>query len=242
MSRIERVVVHGLLVVLLVAVVAERPGWGPGLAPTAEAIPARLEDELGPADRLVLRGPEGDASITAVKDGIAWSDRATDRTWSIGAVNVPKLMRSLMESERFDEDRRALREEAETQNAEFEAQFEAFREEYGEITPEDPKFPEAQQRWQQMMQEYQKWQQGTMAIQQKLGAEQIETAYRELVDAVDIVADRLGVELVIRFVPPDEPFDSESLDQASDQVGRRLLLKYPDAIDITEKVASELGV
>lgn len=238
MGRIERIVVHGLLVVLLIAVVAERPAF----SPAAEAVPARIEDQLGPADRLVLRAPDGDVSITAVKDGIAWSDRATDRTWSVGAVNVPKLMRSLMESERFDEDRRALREEAETQNAEFEAQFEAFREEFGDITPEDPKFPEAQQRWQLMMQEYQKWQQGTMAIQQKLGAEQIETAYRELVDAVDIVADRLGVELVIRFVPPDEPFDSESLDQASDQVGRRLLLKYPDTIDITEKVAGELGV
>lgn len=242
MSRMERLVVHGLLVVLLLAVIAGRPGWVPGLTPAAEAEPARLEDELGPADRLVLRGPDGDVSVSAVDGGLSWGSRSTDRAWSIGAVNVPRLMRSLMESERFDEDRQALREEAEAQNAEYEAQFEAFREEFGEITPEDPKFPEAQQRWQQMMQEYQKWQQGTMAIQQKLGAEQIETAYRELVDAVDIVAEKLGVEMVFRFVPPNEPFESESLDQASDQVGRRLLLKYPDAIDITEKVAGELGV
>ena len=141
-----------------------------------------------------------------------------------------------------EEDRLALRDTAETQNAEFEAQFEEFRDEYGELTPEDPKFPEAQERWQQMMQEYQQWQQGTMAIQQKLGSEQIEAAYRELVDATDIVAERLGVEMVIRFVPPDEPFESETLDQASDQVGRRLFLKYPDSIDITAKIEEELGL
>ncbi len=238
MSRIERVVVHGVLVVLLIVVFAERPG----LTPSAEAVPARAEDVLGPADRVVLRGPAGEVSVSAVNGGLAWGERGTDRTWSLGAVDVPKLMRSLMESERFDEDRQALREEAETQNAEFEAQFEDFREEFGEITPEDPKFPEAQQRWQQMMQEYQKWQQGTMAIQQKLGAEQIETAFDELVDAVDIVAERLGVDLVIRFVPPAEPFASESLDQASDQVSRRLLLHHPESIDLTEKVAEELGV
>lgn len=238
MHRIERLIVHGLLLVLLLVVVTDRPGF----APAAEAEPARLEDELGPADRLVLRGPEGDLPVTAAKGGLAWGERATDRTWSMAAVDVPKLMRSLMESERFEEDRRALREEAEIQNAEFEAQFEDFRGEYGEITPEDPQFAEAQTRWQQMMQEYQKWQQGTMAIQQKLGSEQIEAAYRELVDAADIVAERLGVELVIRFVPADEPFESETLDQASDQVGRRLFLRHPEAIDITEKVAGELGL
>jgi hypothetical protein len=93
-----------------------------------------------------------------------------------------------------------------------------------------------------MMQEYQKWQQGTMAIQQKLGSEQIETAFHELVDAVDIVAERLGVDVVIRFVPASEPFESETLDQASDQVSRRILLHHPEAIDLTEKVAQELGV
>ncbi len=238
MGRIERIVVHGLLVVLLLAVFAERPG----LTPSADAVPARAEDVLGPADRMILRGPEGDVSVSAVDGGLSWGERGTDRSWTLGAVNVPKLMRSLMESERFDEDRRALREEADAQNAEFEEQFEAFREEYGEIKPDDPKFPEAQQRWQAMMQEYQKWQQGTMAIQQKLGSEQIETAFRELVDAVDIVAERLGVDLVIRFVPTSEPFDAETLDQASDQVSRRLLLHHPDAIDLTEKVAEELGV
>jgi hypothetical protein len=238
MGRIERIVVHGLLVVLLVVVFADRPG----LTPSADAVPARTEDVLGPADRVILRGAEGDLSLSAADGGLSWGERQTDRTWSLGAVNVPKLMRSLMESERFDEDRQALRETAEAQNAEFEAQFEAFRDEYGEITPDDPKFPEAQQRWQLMMQEYQQWQQGTMAIQQKLGSEQIETAFRELVDAVDIVAERLDVDVVIRFVPTSEPFESETLDQASDQVSRRLLLHHPDAIDLTEKVAEELGV
>ena len=81
-----------------------------------------------------------------------------------------------------------------------------------------------------------------MAIQQKLGAEQVETAYRELVEAVDIVAEREGVEIVIRFVPVSDPFETDDLDLASDQVRRRLLLRYPDAIDLTSRVETELGL
>ena len=147
-----------------------------------------------------------------------------------------------MNSERFSKDLRALQLEAEEQNRAYEERFAAFQEQAGNLTPEDPEFPEAQARWQGMMQEYQQWQQGTMGIQQKLGAEQVEAAYRELVEAVDIVAEKEGIELVIRFVPVADPFEVESLDLAGDQVRRRLLLRYPDSIDITAKVEAELGL
>ncbi|MCP3859744.1 MAG: hypothetical protein GY704_08845 [Phycisphaeraceae bacterium] len=81
-----------------------------------------------------------------------------------------------------------------------------------------------------------------MAIRQKLGAEQIESAYRELIEAVDIVAERQGIDIVTQFVPTGEPFDAETMDVASLQVRRRGLLRYPDEIDITEAVAEELGL
>ena len=50
MHPVERVVVHVLLAALVVAVLLDRPIIGS----SAEAEPARAEEVLGPADRLVL--------------------------------------------------------------------------------------------------------------------------------------------------------------------------------------------
>ena len=47
---------------------------------------------------------------------------------------------------------------------------------------------------------------------------------------------------MIRFVPVSDPFETDDLDLASDQVRRRLLLRYPDAIDLTSRVETELGL
>ena len=238
MQRVERILVHSLLVVLLIAVFSDRPFPGA----TAEAEPSRVEEVLGPADRLVLLRNGEEVEVKAAGNGLAWGKQPTARSWSLGAVDVPRLLTTLMDSERFADDRKALQEEVEAQNQEFEKRFEEFRDEYGELTREDPKFATAQGTWQAMMQEYQEWQQGTLVIQQKLGAEQVETAYRELVEAVDIVAEREGIEIVVRFVPVSEPFKTEDLERASNQVRQRLLLRYPDALDLTSKVESELGL
>ena len=238
MQRAERIVVHTLLVVLLIAVFSDRPFPGT----SADAEPSRLEEVLGPADQLVLLHDGKEVQVSAAENGLAWGKQPTARSWSLGAVDVPRLLGTLMDSERFADDRKALQDEVEEQNREFEDRFESFREEYGELGRDDPEFATAQGTWQAMTREYQEWQQGTMAIQQKLGAEQVEAAYRELVEAVDIVAEREGVEIVLRFVPVSDPFNSDDLERASNQVRQRLLIRYPDAVDLTSKVETELGL
>ena len=239
MHRFERLIVHSLLAILTIAVLADFGGRG-SVAIGDDADPAK--ETLGPADELVLRGKSGDLTLRDDDGGLAFGDDPTSRVWSIGAVNVPKLLGLLMESDRFGEDRKEIQETAEEQNATFEAQFQAFQEEHAAVTPESPEFPEVQARFQAMMQEYQTWQKGTMAIQQRLGAEQIETAYRELIEAVDIVAEKRHIDIVTRFVPTSDVFKADNMDLASEQVRRRLFLRYPDAIDITEAVSAELGL
>ncbi|MDE0888014.1 MAG: OmpH family outer membrane protein [Phycisphaerales bacterium] len=239
MHRFERLIVHSLLAILTIAVLADFGGRGSvAIGDDAEA----AKETLGPADELILRGKTGDLTLRDDDGGLAFGDDPTSRVWSIGAVNVPKLLGLLMESDRFGEDRKEIQATAETQNATFEAQFQAFQEEHAAVTPESPEFPEVQARFQAMMQEYQTWQKGTMAIQQRLGAEQIETAYRELIEAVDIVAEKRHIDIVTRFVPTSDPFKADNMDLASEQVRRRLFLRYPDAIDITEAVSAELGL
>ena len=239
MHRFERLIVHSLLAILTIAVLADFGGRG-SVAIGDDADPAK--ETLGPADELVLRGKSGDLTLRDDDGGLAFGDDPTSRVWSIGAVNVPKLLGLLMESDRFGEDHKEIQETAEEQNATFEAQFQAFQEEHAAVTPESPEFPEVQARFQAMMQEYQTWQKGTMAIQQRLGAEQIETAYRELIEAVDIVAEKRHIDIVTRFVPTSDLFKADNMDLASEQVRRRLFLRYPDAIDITEAVSAELGL
>ena len=239
MHRYERLVVHSLLALLTVAMLADF-GGRESVAIGDDAEPAK--ETLGPADELILRGKSVDLTLRDDDGDLAFGDDPTARAWSIGAVNVPKLLGLLMESDRFGEDRKEIQATAETQIATFEAQFKDFQEEHVDVTPESPEFPEVQARFQAMMQEYQTWQKGTMAIQQRLGAEQIEVAYRELIEAVDIVAEKRNIDIVTRFVPTSDPFKADSMELASEQVRRRLFLRYPDAIDITEAVSAELGL
>ncbi len=238
MHRIERVSIYVTLVVLGIAVLSQRPG----LTPIAGAGGPVAEEVLGPADRLVLNGKDGQVDVKAAGNAVGWGDSPYQRSWSVATVDVPKLVRSLMESDRFDEDRAELRDEADAQNLEFQERFEEFQEEHADVTQDSPEFPEVQARFQEMMQDYQKWQQGTRAIQQKLGAEQIETAFKEMVEAIDIVAEEEKIDIVLRFVPVDQPFESEMMDAANLQVQRRTILHYPDTIDITAKVEQELGL
>ncbi len=238
MHRIERIAVHAVLLALVVIVLADFEG--PGRAAIGDE--PRLAEKLGPADELLLRGEDGELVVSNSEGRLAFGERPTDRIWAIGAVNVSRLLKSLMDADRFGEARTELQEEAAEQNASYEAKFEAFQRENADVTQESPDFPRVQAEFQQMMQEYQTWQQGTMAIRQKLGAEQIESAYRELIEAVDIVAERQGIDIVTQFAPTAEPFEADTMDLASQQVRRRGFLRYPDAIDITEAVADELGL
>jgi hypothetical protein len=86
------------------------------------------------------------------------------------------------------------------------------------------------------------WREGSMRIREKFLAQQIEEAYRELVAAVEIVAERREVDLVIRFMPTGDPFEADTLMTAREQVLGRTFLEYPDAIDLTAEVLRELGI
>ena len=167
MHRIERIVVHVALLALVVIILADFQG--PGRSAIGDE--PRPADQLGPADEVLLRGDDGELVLTNTKGRLAFGERPTERIWSIGAVNVSRLLKTLMDADRFGEARTELQEEAAEQDAAYEARFEAFQQENADVNRESPDFPRVQAQFQQMMQEYQTWQQGTMAIRQKLGAD-----------------------------------------------------------------------
>ena len=76
----------------------------------------------------------------------------------------------------------------------------------------------------------------------KLQAEQIEKAYREMTAAVDVVADRAKVDIVLRFVPTAQAFESNTPADAMLSVQVRTFLHYPEAIDLTPELLKELSL
>ncbi|MCH2160995.1 MAG: OmpH family outer membrane protein [Phycisphaerales bacterium] len=239
MGRAERLFVYSLLAILLVSVFGRDLG-NFGAPATAEA-PA-MKETLGPADELLLTGKDGPLAITNGEGHVAWGTQDTSRAWSVAAVNLSDLMPAVLARDVFQEEMKDLEETAMEQNAEFEAQFKGLQDEYGEIGPDDPKFAEAQGRAQALMAKYQEWQQATMQVRSKKASEQVEQAYREVIEAVAVVAENQQIDMVYRFIPTDSEFKSDTLEQAQMQIQLRTFLKYPDQVDITETVKEELGL
>ena len=87
-----------------------------------------------------------------------------------------------------------------------------------------------------------RWREGQGRIVGKLAAEQIESAYRRLVEAVEVVADREKIDLMFRFIPTAKAFEAETMEAAGLQVRERTFLRSPESLDLTAEVLKELGV
>ena len=81
-----------------------------------------------------------------------------------------------------------------------------------------------------------------MARTGKLESEYLESSYREMIDAVNVVADRMKIDIVYRFTPPSEEFETDNPRAAMSTIRMRSALRYPDDLDITDAVADELGL
>ena len=93
-----------------------------------------------------------------------------------------------------------------------------------------------------LMQEYQQFAQMAQGRMAQLQAEQLERSYRDLIEAVEVVADKAEIDLVYRYIPTSEPFMNSSVEQAMLQIQMRPFLRYPDSIDLTTRVLEELDL
>lgn len=239
MSNLSRFAVASSLVLSSLALALALRG-----APSQQAfaIPDFLSD-LGPADALLLNTDAGkDPLRIASKDGrIAWGDRATNRVWSVASVDIDKVMKKILEGSSYANPRSEATEKAKTEEAEFQKRLEAIQSKYP-VAENAPPPPEAQQEVMALQREYQGWLESMRRRDEKMGAEQFEQAYRELVAAVETVADKESIDLVFRFYPTAEPFKSERMGEALSQIQSRTFLKYPESIDITPEVMKALNL
>ena len=239
MSKISRFAVASSFILSSVALAVALRG-APSQQASADAI---FASDLGPADALLLNTESGkDPLRVAAKDGrIAWGDRATNRVWSVASVDIDKVMKKILEGASYADPRKEASEKAQAEEAEFQKRLETIKSKYP-MAENAPPPPEAQQEVMALQREYQGWLESVRRRDEKMTAEQFEQAYRELVAAVESVADKESIDLVFRFFPTAEPFKTERMGEALSQIQSRTFLKYPASIDITADVMKVLNL
>ncbi len=197
---------------------------------------------LGPVDSITLESSDGELVITNKDQHLSWGEELTSRVWSVGFVEVGKALSQLMNATHFVDDREELQVELEAQLKEGKEILDGIMEEARALEQDSQEGPAMRQRWEQAYAEFQRLQQLIAETQGALYADQMIEAYQEIVDAVDVVSERMNVDLVLRFIPPDKEFESKNPDATITQIRLRTALKYPEGIDITAEILSELGL
>ena len=59
---------------------------------------------------------------------------------------------------------------------------------------------------------------------------------------MEVVADRLDVDVVYRFIATSDPFQSQNVEGAVTEVRLRTVLRYPEGLDMTPEVLRELNL
>jgi Skp family chaperone for outer membrane proteins len=197
--------------------------------------------KLGPVESITFAG-EDELTISNSEGHLAWSEETTSRLWSIGFMETGKALSQLLQADHFLDEREELTEELKENIAEARKLITAMQEEGKSIDPESADAPDFRQRWELARAEFQQLQRLSTEAQARLVANQMETAYKEIIEAVNVVSERLKIDIVLRFIPPDNEFNAENPDAIMMQIRLRTALKLPEGIDITDEVLAELGL
>ncbi|MCH6550541.1 MAG: OmpH family outer membrane protein [Planctomycetes bacterium] len=235
----ERMIVYGLLGLLLVVNLPGLLGGGGRLA-VAEGEPA--SNQLGPADGLTLVENDQELRLRSLGGRLAWSDAAYARAFSMGFVHVGRAMGPLLDAPHFVDEREELDEEIKARDEELDERIGAFLEEHQDVGPDGPAADDVRRAYQQLFRQRERWRAERTRRLGSLAARQIEAAYRDLQAAVEVVAERRAIDIVLRFIPPDNEFASSNPPQAYRAIRARVALKYPEALDITDAILEELDV
>lgn len=239
MHNRERFVIYGLLAGLLVVNLSGLVG-----RTTTPALADDLPSDLVPTPAIALAGEDGAKTVVLRnRDGhLAWGDEAYDHAYSTSYVYIGEVLKSLMQSEELRDERERLVSELSETDTEFRERLEGVGAELKEMDPESDEAREKYQEGTAIYQEYQGWQQESLVTRGRLDAAQLERAYREMIEAVEVVADRKGIDIVYRFIPTDEEFSAETPEQALTAIRLRTALRYPKELDLTADVLEELSL
>ena len=198
--------------------------------------------KLGPIDSITLAGSDGDITVKNSDERISWGEEKTSKVWSVGFMETGKALEQLMKADHFVEVRDELDEELEEGLKAARETLDEIGERGRSLEADDPEGPALRQEWESAYRNFEQIQQASIKKRGELAAEQMEESYNEVLEAVNVVSDRLNIDMVLRFIPPDSEFEGNSPDAAIMQIRLRTALRLPEGIDITDEVLSELGL
>ena len=197
---------------------------------------------IGPVDTITLGSGDDAINITNRESRIAFGEAETSTVWSMGFMEVGKALSQMMEASHFVDARNELQQNLEERLQEARDVLDTIMEEAQALPEDSDEHPAMRQRWDQAMGEFQQLQQIATEQQGALFASQMIEAYEEIVTAVEVVAENKNVDMVLRFIAPDEPIETTNPDVAIMQIRLRTALTYPKGIDLTDDVLTELGL
>lgn len=240
MKSAERFVIYSALVVLA-AINAVFVLSNTGKSAMAEA--AAWFADLGPADSLKLLDNDKELVLRNKAGRIAWGDDDFHRTYTVGFVDISRALNPLMESPAFAEERETLRKELDASEQDYRTKLEAMGEQIQGMERDSPQTKEKIDEYRKLYDEYMHWAQETAVPKRnELDVKHLQQAYRELVSAVNVVADKMGIDIVLRFIATDKDFKAANAEQALTEIRLRTAVKYPDKLDITNEVMQELSL
>ena len=239
MNTCERIVIYVALTLLLGINISEITGGGGRHAVAADDPWA---DQLGPAETLTLVDKDHRLVLRNQAGRLSWGDSDHARAYSIGFVYVDKAIGPLLKAEQYAEERDHLEEEIRATDKELDASIAAFMEEHRDLDRDGSLAEDVARAYQQLVQARERWRLERARRRGRLTADHMERAFRDIVAAVEVVADRLDIDIVWRFVPTADAFPGGTPPQASMAIGARLVLQYPEALDITDEVLHELAL
>jgi len=240
MKSAERAVIYSALIVLGAMNVVFFLSHS-GQSAMAEA--AAWLSDLGPADSLKLVDNDKELVVRNKAGRLAWGDDDFRRTYTVGFVDISRALNPLMESAAFAEEREALRKELDTSEQDYRTKLEAMGEQIQGMDRDSPQTKEKIDEYRKLYEEYMHWAQETaMPKRNDLDVKHLQQAYRELVSAVNVVADKMNVDIVLRFIATDKDFKAANAEQALTEIRLRTAVKYPEKLDITNEVMQELSL
>ncbi len=242
MKTRERAVIYSLLAGMLVLNLSFL--LGKTGTPALAGYLTMLIEDLGPAETLTLvNGDDGKDIVLRNRGGhLAWGESPYNEGHSVAYVFIGKILGQLMDADSLRVERERLFEELEEVKNKYREEIEALGAHGQSLERGTEEEQQARQRYRAKVEEFRTWQQTAIARTGKLDAEHLERSYREMIEAVDVVADRVGIDTVDRFVPTDEEFEAESAEQAMLAIRIRPALRYPKKLDITDQLIEELSL
>lgn len=201
-----------------------------------------IADILGPAEAVKLTDGDKELEVRAKDGRVTWGTGDFKQTYTVAFVDISKALNPLMEKSEFADERKTLADELEGKEKDYQDRLNAFGEELRGKEQNDPAVQDKIKEAQALYEEYMTWGREAVGRRNTLDVAQLQKAYRELVSAVDVVSQKLGVDIVLRFIPTENEFKGTDAEAALTEIRLRTAVKYPSSLDITSEVLEELSL